>query len=210
MKIVQKLANERYVKKIAGLIIFFCFLSILSYIASVVLCISGEEVYVVHTKNEEAINKPTYEQEQKGIQVHIMTAGPTWDIDVWTNENEQIDKIIYGGLILMFVLYAAVGISGEICLILIFRNLRRGRVFTSQNASYLLDYGLLQIGDAFVLPLINYIIMHIVNTCSQGKLLFRDGGQGIINKLVPCIVYIVAVYIIHCGFKLQDEVDHTI
>ncbi len=208
MKTNHKSASERFIKISAWVLIFFCFLSIYGYIMSVVLCLDGKEVYVVHTKDEAPIAAPVYEQE--GIRVRFLTAGPSWDINVWTDENNQVDKPIYDGLILMFVLYAAVGISAEICLILIFRNLRRGRTFVQKNSSYLFIYGLLQLVDVFALPLICRIIAKVVNGFSQGKVIFEDIGPGIINKLVPCIVYLVAVYIIRYGFKLQDEVDHTL
>ncbi len=91
----------------------------------------------------------------------------------------------------------------------IFSNIQQGQIFTEQNASYLLGYGLLQIFAAVFVPVIKGLICWLVNLVSDGQLSVST-GQAMFKTLVPGIGFLVAAYIIHYGVYLQDEVDHTL
>ena len=95
------------------------------------------------------------------------------------------------------------------CFSRVFSNVRKGQIFTEQNASYLLYYGLLQCFVAVLVPFIKLLISWLTNLVSDGRLSIST-GQTVINTLIPSIAFIVAAYIIHYGVHLQDEVDHTL
>ena len=66
------------------------------------------------------------------------------DIRVWTNDDDQIDLKIQIGLSLMYAVNSVPMIIAFWFLSRVFSNIRKGQIFTEQNASYLLYYGLLQ------------------------------------------------------------------
>ena len=91
----------------------------------------------------------------------------------------------------------------------VFSNIRKGQIFTEQNASYLLYYGLLQFLTAVFVPYIKLLLCELTNLVSDGRMSIST-GQAMFNMLIPSIAFIVAAYIIHYGVHLQDEVDHTL
>ena len=88
-------------------------------------------------------------------------------------------------------------------------NIHRGQIFTEQNASCLLWYGLLQFFTALLVPFIKLLICWLTNLVAEGRVSIGT-GQSMLSTLVPSIAFIVAAYIIHYGVGLQDEVDHTL
>lgn len=91
----------------------------------------------------------------------------------------------------------------------VFNNVSKGRIFTDQNASYLLYYGLIQVAVAVLVPFIKIFISYLANQFTNSELSIAT-GQNLLNNLIPNIAFIVAAYIIHYGVHLQDEVDHTL
>ncbi|MCI8527310.1 MAG: DUF2975 domain-containing protein, partial [Oscillospiraceae bacterium] len=91
----------------------------------------------------------------------------------------------------------------------VFSNINKGEIFTEQNSSYLLYYGILQFSVAVFVPFIKLLICWLTNLVSNGQMSIST-GQTMFNMLIPSIAFIVAAYIIHYGVHLQDEVDHTL
>ena len=91
----------------------------------------------------------------------------------------------------------------------VFRNVSKGRIFTEQNAHYLLYYGLIQIAVAVLVPFIKLFVAYLANLLAVSQIHIAT-GQDLPNQLFPNIAFIVAAYIIHYGVHLQDEADHTL
>ena len=91
----------------------------------------------------------------------------------------------------------------------VFSNVHRGRIFTEQNAAYLLYYGLIQFAAAAVVPFVKLLICWLTNLVSDSRISIAT-GQNTLSMLFPSIAFMVAAYIIHYVVHLQDEADHTL
>ena len=91
----------------------------------------------------------------------------------------------------------------------VFTNVYKGRIFTEQNAKYLLYYGLLQFFTAICVPFLKLLICHLTNLVSRSQIIMST-GQNMFNTAVPSIAFLVAAYIILHGIHLQVEVVHTL
>ena len=91
----------------------------------------------------------------------------------------------------------------------VFSNIHKGQIFTEENASYLLYYGLLQFFVAVFVPFLKLLICWLTNLVSANRVSIAT-GQSMFSTLISSIVFLVSAYIIHYGVHLQDEVDHTL
>lgn len=208
MILFQKLTNERFAKPAARIIKFACYFVICFYVLCTILSFMGRQTFFLHTK-EGTFEHAIYAEEDHGRHSRSMTVHMGDDIHVRTNESDQIDLTIQIGLSLMYAIHTVPMILAFWFLSRVFSNIQKGQIFTEQNASYLLYYGLLQCVVAVVVPLIKLLICWLTNLVSSGQLSIST-GQRMFNTLIPSIAFIVAAYIIHYGVHLQDEVDHTL
>ena len=208
MKFIQRLTNERFAKRAARFMEYICYFLICFFILCTALSFMGRQTFGLHTKTgyyERAIiAEEDHDPHSRAMTVHM---GDT--IHVWTNDNDKIDLMIQIGLSLMYAINTVPIIFAFWFLGRVFSNIREGEIFTEQNASYLLYYGLLQFFVAVFVPFIKLLICWLVNHVSDGRLSVGT-GQAMFNTLIPSIAFIVAAYIIHYGVHLQDEVDHTL
>lgn len=208
MKFIQQLANERFARHAAQLMKFACYFVICFYVLCTVLSFMGRQTFWLHTKTgtfEQAI----YAEENHESHSGSMTVHTGDDIHVWTNDNDQIDPTIQIGISFMYAIHIVPMIFAYWFLSRVFSNINKGEIFTEQNSSYLLYYGLLQFSVAVFVPFIKLLICWLINLVSNGRMSIST-GQSMLNMLVPSIAFIVAAYIIHYGVHLQDEVDHTL
>ena len=208
MKFIQKLANERFARPAAQLMKFACYFVICFYVLCTVLSFMGRQTFFLHTKTgtfEQAI----YAEENHNSHSRSMTVHTSDDIHVWTNDNDRIDPTIQIGLSFMYAINMVPMIFAYWFLSRVFSNINKGEIFTEQNSSYLLYYGLLQFSVAVFVPFIKLLICWLINLVSNGRVSIST-GQTMFNMLIPSIAFIVAAYIIHYGVHLQDEVDHTL
>lgn len=188
-------------KYVCYFVIFFCVLcTILSFM--------GRQTFLLHTKTgsfEGAIyTEENHNPHSRGMTVHMGD-----DIHVWTNDNDQIDVSIQIGLSLMYAASTVPMILAFWFLSRVFSNIRKGQIFTEQNASCLLYYGLLQFSAAVFVPFIKLLICWLINCVSNSRMSIAT-GQSMFQTAISSIAFIVAAYIIHYGVHLQDEVDHTL
>lgn len=208
MKFVQKLMNERFARPAAQLMEFACYFAICFYILCTILCLMGRQTFFLHTKTE-SFERAIYAEENHNPHSRSMTVHMGDDIRVWTNDDDQIDLTIQIGLSLMYAVNSIPMIIAFWFLSRVFSNIRKGQIFTEQNASYLLYYGLLQFLTAVFVPYVKLLLCELTNLVSDGRMSIST-GQAMFNMLIPSIAFIVAAYIIHYGVRLQDEVDHTL
>lgn len=162
--------------------------------------------------SKESITTPKgaiYAEENHNSHSRSMAVSMGDDIHVWTNDNDQIDLIIQIGLSLMYAVHIVPMIFAYWFLSRVFSNINKGQIFTEQNSSYLLYYGVLQFSVAVFVPFIKLLICWLINLASNGRMSIST-GQAMFNMLIPSITFIVAAYIINYGVHLQDEVDHTL
>ena len=138
-----------------------------------------------------------------------MTVRTGDDIHVWTNENDQIDLTIQIGLSLLYAVQTVPMIFAYWFLSRVFSNTHKGRIFTRQNASYLLYFGLIQFSAAVFVPLLKLGICWLVNLVSDSRMSLST-GQDMLNMLIPGAAFMAAAYIIHEGVRLLNEADHTV
>ena len=168
----------------------------------------GRQTFALHTKAG-SFERAIYAEENHAPHSRGMTVHMGDDIHVWTNEDDQIDLTIQIGLSLMFAVSTVPMILAFWFLSRVFSNIGEGQIFTEQNASYLLNYGLLQFSVAVFVPFIKLLICWLINYVSDSRITIAT-GQALFNMLIPSIAFIVAAYIIHYGVSLQDEADHTL
>ena len=208
MKFIQKLANERFARPAAQLMKFACYFVICFYVLCTVLSFMGRQTFFLHTKTG-TFERAIYAEENHNSHSRSMTVHTSDDIHVWTNDNDQIDPTIQIGLSFMYAINIVPMIFAYWFLSRVFSNINKGEIFTEQNSSYLLYYGLLQFSVAVFVPFIKLLICWLINLVSNGRVSIST-GQTMFNMLIPSIAFIVAAYIIHYGVHLQDEVDHTL
>jgi len=208
MKFIQKLANERFARPAAQLMKFACYFAICFYVLCTVLSFIGRQSFFLHTKTG-TYERAIYAEENHAAHSRSMTVSMGDDIHVWTNDDDQIDLTIQIGLSLMYAVHIVPMIFAYWFLSRVFSNINKGEIFTEQNSSYLLYYGILQFSVAVFVPFIKLLICWLTNLVSNGRMSIST-GQAMFNMLIPSIAFIVAAYIIHYGVHLQDEVDHTL
>ena len=185
-----------------------CYFVICFFIFCTVLSLMGRQTFGLHTKTG-YFERAIYAEENHAPHSRGMTVHMGDDIHVWTNDNDQIDLAIQIGLSLMFAAGTVPMIFAFWFLSRVFSNIWQGRIFTEQNASCLLYYGLLQCFAAVCVPFIKLLIAWLTNLVSTDRLSIGTGTD-MFSRLIPSIAFIVAAYIIHYGVHLQDEVDHTL
>ena len=208
MKFIQKLANERFARPAAQLMKFACYFVICFYVLCTVLSFMGRQTFFLHTKTG-TFERAIYAEENHNSHSRSMTVHTSDDIHVWTNDNDRIDPTIQIGLSFMYAINMVPMIFAYWFLSRVFSNINKGEIFTEQNSSYLLYYGLLQFSVAVFVPFIKLLICWLINLVSNGRVSIST-GQTMFNMLIPSIAFIVAAYIIHYGVHLQDKVDHTL
>ena len=208
MKFIQKLTNERFARPAAQLMKFACYFVMCFCVLCTVLSFMGRQIFFLHTKTG-TFERAIYTEENQNSHSLNMTVHTGDDIHVWTNDNDQIDLTIQIGLSLMYAVHIVPMIFAYWFLSRVFSNINKGEIFTEQNSSYLLYYGLLQFSVAVFVPFIKLLICWLINLVSNGRVSIST-GQTMFNMLIPSIAFIVAAYIIHYGVHLQDEVDHTL
>ena len=208
VKYIQKLTNERFAKPAARFMECICYFLICFFILCTVLSLMGRQTFALHTRSgtfEHAI----IAEEDHNPSSRFLTVHMGDSIHVWTNDNDKIDLTVQIGLSLMYAINTVPIIFAFWFLGRVFSNIWKGQIFTEQNASWLLYYGLLQFFVAVFVPFIKLLICWLINHISDDRLSIGT-GQAMFNTLIPSIAFIVAAYIVHYGVHLQDEVDHTL
>ena len=190
----------------------FCLLPEFSEVVEQTLCtvlsLMGRQTFALHTRtgsyDNAIIAEEDHDPASRFLTVHMCDS-----IHVWSNDDNKIDLTIQIGLSLMYAVNTVPIIIAFWFLGRVFSNIRDGQIFTEENASYLLYYGLLQFFVAVFVPFIKLLICWLTNLVSDGHLSIFERGVKL-NTLIPSIAFIVAAYIIHYGVHLQDEVDHTL
>lgn len=208
MKFIQKFADEKFAKSAARFMEYVCYFMIVIIALATVLSFMGRQTFTLHTKTG-SFERAIYAEENHDPHSRGMTAHTSDDIHVLTNVNDQIDLTVHIGLSVMYAVNSVPMIFAFWFLSCVFSNIHKGEIFTEQNASYLLYYGLIQSAVSVFVPFIKLLICWLTNLVSDGRISIST-GQNMLNTLIPSIAFIVAAYIIHYGVHLQDEVDHTL
>lgn len=208
MRLIQALTKEQFAKPAAQFMKFMCYAAIFFYALNLGMSCMGRQVFVLHTKDG-SMERAIYAEENhgSGIQGFYVQMGD--DVHVWTNDQNRIDLTVQIGLSAMFAVNTVPMIFAFWFLSRVFSNIRKGQIFTEQNASCLLYFGLLQFSVAVFVPFAKLLIGQIVSLVSDCQMSVST-GQVLLTTLIPSIAYMVAAYIIHYGIHLQDEVDHTL
>jgi len=208
MKKIKKLINEPFAKSAAHFMKYICYIMMLFFVAGLVLSSIGRQTFILHSSTG-TYDSAIYSEENHNWTSRGPTVSMNDEVRVIAYNGEKIDLITQIGLSTM---YAVNVIPLIICfwfLSRVFNNVSKGRIFTDQNASYLLYYGLLQMAVAALVPFIKLFISYLANQFSSSEISIAT-GQNLLNNLIPNIAFIVAAYIIHYGVHLQDEADHTL
>ncbi len=208
MKFIQNLANERFAKSASMFLKFACYFSIGFFILCTVLSFMGRQTFSLHTSTE-YFERAIYAEEHHSPHSRSLTVHMGDDIRVWTGDTDQIDRTTQIGLSLMYAVHTIPIILAFWFLSRAFSNINKGQIFTEQNASCLLYYGLLQVFAAVCVPFIKLAICWLTNLISDNRVSIST-GQALFSATIPSIAFLVAAYIIHYGVHLQDEVDHTL
>ena len=208
MKLIERFANGRFAQPAALVMKVVCYFIIGFYILCTILSLMGRQTFFLHTKTG-AFEQAIYAEESHDAHPSGMTVRTGDDIHVWTNENDQSDLTIQIGLSLLYAVQTVPMIFAYWFLSRVFSNTHKGRIFTRQNASYLLYFGLIQFSAAVFVPLLKLGICWLVNLVSDSRMSLST-GQDMLNMLIPGAAFMAAAYIIHEGVRLLNEADHTV
>ena len=207
MSFFQTLTSPRFAKPASGFMAIACWFAMGFLAVCTVLSILGRQTFVLHTdawSYESAIcAEEDHGSHPRGMTVHIND-----DIHVWSGSG-RAGLAVRAGLSLMYAVTTLPMILAFWFLSRVFSNIHKGRIFTEQNASCLLWYGLLQLFSAVAVPFLKLLICQLINLV-PGSRMSVSTGQAMLGALIPGVAFLVAAYIIHYGVHLQDEVDHTL
>ena len=208
MKYIQALANERFARSAAKLLTYACYFLIGFFALCTFLSFIGRQTFILHTSTK-IFDHAIYAEEDHNPDSRGMTVHTNDVIHVWTGDGDQIHWTVQIGLFLMYAVHTVPIMLAFWFLSRVFSNVYRGHIFTNQNVSCLLYYGLLQCFTALFVPFAKLLICWITNCLSENRVQLST-GQTMLTTLVPSIAVLVAAYILHYGVHLQDEVDHTL
>lgn len=205
---IKKLINEPFARFSANFMKYVCYFTMLFFVLGLILSFIGRQTFILHTSTG-TYNSAIYSEDNHNFTFRGLTVGMNDEVHVIAYDGEVVDIITQIGLSTM---YAVNSIPLIICfwfLSRVFNNISKGRIFTDQNAYYLLYYGLIQMAVAVFVPFIKLFICFLANQFTNSRISIAT-GQNLLNELFTNIVFIVAAYIIHYGVHLQDEVDSTL
>ncbi len=208
MKWTQQFTIERFAKSAARLMQFVCYFVIGFFALCTLLSCMGRQTFFLHTPMG-SFGRAIYAEEDHDPSSRSMTVHMGDDIHVWADDPARIDPAVQIGLSLMYAVHTVPLMLALWFLSRVFSNVHRGRIFTEQNAAYLLYYGLIQFAAAAVVPFVKLLICWLTNLVSDSRISIAT-GQNTLSMLFPSIAFMVAAYIIHYGVHLQDEADHTL
>ncbi|MCI8417257.1 MAG: DUF2975 domain-containing protein [Lachnospiraceae bacterium] len=208
MKLIQKLTSEPFARAVARCMKFICYFVISFFVLCTALSFLGRQTFFLHTKTG-TFENAIYAEKIHGSYPRGMTVHMGDEIHVWTNDGDQISPAIHVGLSLMYAIHVVPMVFAFWFLSRVFSNIQKRQIFTEQNATYLLYYGLLQFSVAVFVPFIKLLICWLISLVSDSQISLST-GQATFHMLFPSLVFLVAAYIIHYGVHLQDEVDHTL
>lgn len=208
MKKIHKLISESSARSAAQFMAYICYLLMVFFVVGLILSFLGRQTFILHTSTE------TYDNAIYAEESHDWTSrGPTVsmsdEVRVFAYDDDKVDFTTH---IWLSILYAVHVIPLIICfwfLSRVFHNVSKGRIFTDENASYLLYYGLIQMAVAILVPFLKMFISYVANQFTPNGI-FIHTGSNFLNHSIPNIAFIVAAYIIHYGVHLQEEADHTL
>lgn len=208
MQLIHRLVNERFAKAASRFMKFVCYALMALCLLFLVLGFMGRQSFTLRTSTgtyENAI----YAEEDHAPSSRSFTVSMTGDdIRVRANSEDRIDLATHIGLSLMFAFQILPMVLAYWLLSRVFSNISAGKIFTEQNAAYLLYYGVLQFFAALLVPLIKLLICFLTNLAADSQIAIAAGQKT--GAMVSSIAFAVAAYIIHYGIHLQDEVDHTL
>lgn len=208
MKFLQRLGTERFARSASRFLEIVCYLAIGFFALCTLLSFMGRQTFALHMGTE-YYERAIYAEEDHAPLSRGMTVHTGDDVRVWAGATDRVDRATHIGLGLMYAVHTVPIMLAFWFLSRVFSNIHRGRIFTEENASCLLAYGLLQFFVAVFVPFLKLMICGITNLISNDRVSVST-GQTMLSTLFPSIAFLVAAYIIHYGVHLQDEVDHTL
>ena len=122
---------------------YVCYFVIFFHVLCLVLSLMGRQTFALHT-SQGTYDRAIYAEEDHDPTSRVFTVSVNDDIFVWANEEDQIELTTHLAISLMFALGAVPLIFAYWFLSRVFANISEGQIFTEQNASCLLYYGLMQ------------------------------------------------------------------
>lgn len=208
MKFMQKLTEDRFAKSAARFMKVICYFVICICVLCTALSFMGRQTFFLHTGSE-TFPRAIYAEEDHDPDSRGLTVHTGDDIHVRTGGAGQIALATHIGLSLMYAVQMVPMIFAFWFLSRLFSNIQGGQIFTEQNASCLLWFGLIEFSVAVFVPFLKLLICWLTNLVSDNRVSVAT-GQDMLSMLISSIGFIVAAYIIHYGVHLQDEVDHTL
>ena len=208
MKFMQKLTEDRFAKSAARFMKVICYFVICICVLCTALSFMGRQTFSLHTGTE-TFPRAIYAEEDHDPDSRGLTVHTGDDIHVRTGGAGQIALATHIGLSLMYAVQMVPMIFAFWFLSRLFSNIQGGQIFTEQNASCLLWFGLIEFSVAVFVPFLKLLICWLTNLASDNRVSVAT-GQDMLSMLISSIGFIVAAYIIHYGVHLQDEVDHTL
>lgn len=121
----------------------------------------------------------------------------------------EVQILTYVGIVIMGFMVVIPGAYGFYLMAIFFGNIAKGNVFTTPNASLLLQGGIVLVVCSIVTPILNaYIVPPIINKLTSNVI--STAVQIDFTQLFAGAILLIMAYVFHYGIYLQDEADHTL
>ncbi|MBP1903750.1 hypothetical protein J2Z32_000362 [Paenibacillus turicensis] len=121
----------------------------------------------------------------------------------------EVQVLTYIGIVIMGFMVIIPGAYAFFLMAIFFGNIAKGNVFTSSNASLLLQGGIVLVACSIITPILNaYIIPPIINKFTSNVISTAVGID--FTQLFAGAILLIMAYVFHYGIYLQDEADHTL
>lgn len=214
MKDLTNLINKKNAGKLAGVMQVLCVVYIILLIMASCLVCMGRLQFELSTTTGKDYPNAIYAEEvhsEEGLaegfsifstddKFYIRTSSP----------KERISLPTHICLVFMYLLGTIPIIYTGILLFNVLENIKKGEIFTKNNAHYLMYYAIIRIAVAVIYPFAKLLFVGVVNNFLVYDNISLFTGQNMINSIMPNIGFLLAVYILNDGVNLQDEVDNTL
>ena len=169
MKIFTRLMNAHVARGAAYVMRLVCFFVIAFGILCLIFSLMGRQSFRLHTST--GVYEDAILADQDGGSTRNMTVYGTDDIYIDANAADQIEFPTKAALYMISVLNIVPMILAYWFLSRVFTNVNKERIFTDQNAAYILYYGLLQIFSALFVPFIKLLVCELANQSAASQIM---------------------------------------
>jgi len=209
VRILRCILSKGNAKDIAGYLVYMCYMAMLLCVVTMVLSVIGRQTFILHSSTG-IYENASFIMLDRGWTTTTgpSTGGVRGEVRIFTAPGvaglDEINALTRVSLSAMNLIHALPLTLSLWFLSRVFRNIKKGRIFTEKTAHCLLYYALIQIVMSFFVPLLQFIIVVSTNRFTNSHISFLTGDTIFVSFAIHLAVLVVAC-IIHHGAGLQNK-----